>query len=403
MPTLTAAAHPPHRLDEISLGKIVQIREQLLTAQAAGARVFRFESGDPGFAPPAHVLEAVTRAGLAGQTHYVPNNGTPELRRALAAKAVAKNRIAGVRESDVFVTNGAMHALFVVFGSLLDPGDEVVIPDPMWTEVAENIRLAGGVPVGVALRPDQDFAYRPEAIERALTPRTRAIFLNSPHNPTGAVLSRATLQAILDLARARDLWIVADEAYEDVIYPPAAHTSIAALAGDDWERIVSIYSFSKSHAMAGLRIGYFLTRSPLLQERAPKLLRCTINGVNSLAQAAALAAVSGSQDHVAAMRAEYQLRRDLLLDAFRGLDGFAPFPPQGTFFLWVTLDPAVYARLGLADADALSRRLAAQGIGNTPGDAFGLACPDALRFSFSCDTAMVRAGAAALRHALAVS
>jgi aspartate aminotransferase len=390
----------PHPLDAISLGKIVQIREELLAAQAAGATVYRFESGDPSFAPPAHVLEAVRAAGIAGQTHYVPNNGTPALRRALAAKAVARNGIAGAAEADVFVTNGAMHALFVVFGALLDAGDEVILPDPMWTEVAENIRLAGGVPVGVPLRREDGFAYSPDAIERALTPRTAAIFLNTPHNPTGAVLSRETLAAILELARARNLWIVADEAYEDVVFAPATHHSIAALAGADWERIVSIYSFSKSHAMAGLRTGYFLTRSPLLRERAPKLLRCTINGVNSLAQAAALAAVEGGREHIAAMQAEYLVRRNLLLEALEGIPGLHPFVPQGTFFLWATLDPAIYARLGVADADALSRRLARQGIGSTPGDAFGASCADALRFSFSCDTEMVRQGGAALRKQL---
>ncbi|TAN24670.1 MAG: pyridoxal phosphate-dependent aminotransferase [Acidobacteria bacterium] len=397
MPVATLHSHP---LDAISLGKIVQIREQLMQAQAAGAKVFRFESGDPSFTPPAHVLEAVHQAGLAGQTHYVPNNGTPALRRALAQKVVSKNGIAGATESDIFVTNGAMHALFVVFGSLLDPGDEVILPDPMWTEVAENVRLAGGVVVGVPLRSEDGFQYRPETIARALTARTKAIFLNTPHNPTGSVLARETLQAILDLARQRNLWIVADEAYEDVVYAPATHHSIASLAGPDWERIVSIYSFSKSHAMAGLRVGYLVTRARLLHDRIPKLLRCTINGVNSLGQAAALAAVTGNQEHIPAMRAEYLQRRNLLLDALRDIPGVQPFTPEGTFFLWVSLDPSLYARLGVADADALSRRLAQQGIGSTPGDAFGHSSTDALRFSFSCSTAMVREGGAALRRAL---
>lgn len=389
-----------HPLDLVSLGKIVQIRERLLTAQAAGTRVFRFESGDPSFAPPAHVLEAVTRAGLAGQTHYVPNNGIPALRRALADKVRTKNGIVGATENDIFVTNGAMHALYATFGALLTPGDEVIIPDPMWTEVAENIRLAGGVPVGVPLRAEDDFAYRPEAIERAITPRTTAIFLNTPHNPTGAVLSGETLAAILEIARARELWIVSDEAYEDVVFAPATHHSIASLAGGAWERIVSIYSFSKSHAMSGLRTGYVVTRAPVLQDRLPKLLRCTINGVNSLAQAAALAAVTGDQSHLGAMRDEYQLRRDLMVEALRDIPGLRPFVPRGTFFLWAELDPSIYERLEVRDADELSSQLAEQGIGSSPGDAFGETCADAIRFSFSCDTAMVREGSAALRAAL---
>src|SRR5262249_19638473 len=158
---------------------------------------------------------------------------------------------------------------------------------------------------------------------------TRAIFVNSPHNPTGAVLPRETLEAIVALARERNLWIVSDEAYEDVLYEPHTHTSTAAIAGDDAARVISVFSFSKSHAMSGLRTGYVVTRSPLLKQRIQKLLRCTINGVNSLAQWAALAAVTGPQEHLAAMRAEYTVRRDLLIDALEGIPGVRAFTPRG--------------------------------------------------------------------------
>ena len=402
MPTSppAAGATTAHPLDLLSLGKIVRIRERLLAAQAEGKRVYRLESGDPSFTPAPHVIEALVAAAHAGRTGYVPNNGIPELRRALAEKVTRRNGMRGVTADDVFVTNGAMHALFATFGALLVPGDEVILPDPMWTEVAENVRLAGGVPVGVPLRAEDDFAYRPEAIEAAITPRTVAIFVNTPHNPTGAVLSRETLAAILEVARRHDLWIVSDEAYEDVIYEPAVHHSIAALAGDDAGRVVSIYSFSKSHAMAGLRTGYIVTRAPLLHDRLPKLLRCTINGVNALAQWAAVAAVTGDQRYLATMRDEYRERRDLLLAALAGIPGVRPFTPRGTFFVWAELDPSLYERLEVRDADALSTQLAADGIGSAPGDAFGRSCEHALRFSFSCATAMVRDGGAALRAAL---
>jgi aspartate aminotransferase len=390
----------PHPLDFVSLGKIVQIRERLLGAQAAGKVVFRFESGDPSFAPAAHVSEAVVAATYAGKTHYVPNNGIPELRAALADKVRVRNGLIGVTSNDVFVTNGAMHALHVTFGALLSEGDEVIIPDPMWTEVAENIRLAGGVAVGVRLSADEDFAYRAADIEAAITPRTTAIFLNTPHNPTGAVISRVELRAIYELARRNNLWIVSDEAYEDLVFEPNEHVSIGALADDDDVRVISIYSFSKSHAMSGLRTGYLVTRAPLLQDRIPKLLRCTINGVNSITQWAALAAVRGSTASTIAMRDEYRVRRDIMLSALRDIPGLRPFVPRGTFFVWAELDSSVYARLEVADADALSASLADDGIGSAPGDAFGPSYPDAIRFSFSCDTAMVRAGSIKLREAL---
>ena len=391
---------PHHRLDDISFGKIVQVREALLRAQAQGTRVYRLESGDPSFAVAPHVLDAIDAAGRAGKTHYVPNDGIPDLRRALAEKLARKNGMTGVDASQVYLTNGAMHALFVAFGALLVPGDEVIIPDPMWTEVAENIRLAGGVPVPVRVLARDDYAYAPDAVAAAITERTRAIFVNSPHNPTGAVAPRETLQALVDLARERDLWVVSDEAYEDVLYEPYTHHSPSALAGDWAPRVISVFSFSKSHAMAGLRTGYLVTRSPLLKERIQKLLRCTINGVNSLAQWGALAAVTGPQDHLETMRAEYTLRRDMMMDALRGIPGVRAFEPRGAFYLWVELSPEVYTRLGVHGADELSSRLAQNGIGSAPGDAFGESCADAIRFAFSCDTAMVREGAPLLRAAL---
>lgn len=402
MTALTAERLHPHAnpLDAISLGKIVQIREALLRAQAKGARVIRFESGDPSFAAAPHVLEAIAAAGAAGKTHYVPNDGIPELRAALAEKLRTKNGIEGVTPHDVFITNGAMHALYVVFGTLLGPGDEVIIPDPMWTEVAENIRLAGGVPVRVSVEAATEYTYDAGAIGRAVTPATRAIFVNSPHNPTGSVLSRESLEAIVTLARERGLYIVSDEAYEDILFAPHVHHSAAAVAGDWHERVISVFSFSKSHAMSGLRTGYIVTGSPLLKQRIQKLLRCTINGVNSLAQWGALAALTGPQDHLMAMRDEYLTRRDALVGALTGIDGVLPFTPCGAFYVWAELSPNVYERLGVANADALSARLAQNGIGSAPGDAFGEHCTHAIRFAFSCDTAMVREGASLLRAAL---
>ena len=395
--TLTAT---PHRLDKVSLGKIVQIREILLRTQAKGARVIRFESGDPSFSVAPHVLKAIAEAGAAGKTHYVPNDGIPELRRALAEKLRTKNGIADILPRDVFLTNGAMHALYVTFGTLLNADDEVIIPDPMWTEVAENIRLSGGVPVRVPVDAGSDYTYDPEAVARAITPATRAIFVNSPHNPTGAVSSRETLEALVAIAREHDLWIVSDEAYEDVLYEPYTHTSIASIAGDWADRVISVFSFSKSHAMSGLRVGYVVTKSAVLQERIQKLLRCTINGVNSLAQWAALAAVTGPQDHLQSMRAEYAVRRGLMMDALSQVPGVRPFNPRGAFYVWAELEPSIYERLGVNNADELSARLAANGIGSAPGDAFGEQCADAIRFAFSCDTEMVRTGAELLRSAL---
>jgi aspartate aminotransferase len=227
-----------------------------------------------------------------------------------------------------------------------------------------------------------------------------AIFLNTPQNPTGAVLSEQTLREIAEIAKRHDLWLVSDEAYEDVIYAPHKHFSIGSLIPDHGEKVISIFSFSKSYAMSGLRTGYIVTKSPLLHDRIPKLLRCTINGVNSLAQWAALAAVTGDQSQLAQMRAEYLERRDTLIAALSSVEGVRPFTPRGAFYVWAELDPAIYQRLGVADAAELSDKLAAIGIGSAPGVAFGQTCDDAIRFAYSCATPMVKEGAEAVRRAL---
>jgi aspartate aminotransferase len=215
------------------------------------------------------------------------------------------------------------------------------------------------------------------------------------------VLSEQTLREIADIAKRHDLWLVSDEAYEDVIYEPHVHHSIGSLVSPEQsEKVISIFSFSKSYAMSGLRTGYIVTKSPLLHDRIPKLLRCTINGVNSLAQWAALAAVVGDQSQLAEMRAEYLVRRDALIAALSKIDGVRPFTPRGAFYVWAELDPSLYQRLGVADAADLSDKLAAIGIGSAPGIAFGQTCDDAIRFAYSCATPMVKEGAAALTRAL---
>jgi aspartate aminotransferase len=178
------------------------------------------------------------------------------------------------------------------------------------------------------------------------------------------------------------------------------HYSIGSLADAGDARVISVFSFSKSHAMSGLRTGYIVTRDPALRDRIPKLLRCTINGVNSLAQWAALAAVTGGDRHIAEMRATYHERRDMMVRALTGIRGVRPFTPRGAFYIWVALDSSVYERLEVADASALATMLAEQGLGCAPGDAFGTTCADALRFAFSCDTSMVREGSVLLREAL---
>jgi aspartate aminotransferase len=389
-----------HILDKISFGKIVQVRDKLLQAQASGKKVYRFESGDPSFSITPHVLKAIKKAAEEGRTHYTANAGIPELRKAIVEKLETKNGYQEVNTDHVFVTNGGMNSLFALFVSLLDPEDEVIIPEPMWTEIAENIKLGRGVPVPVKLTAQNEYEYTLDQIEESITPKTKAIYICTPHNPTGAVLPKEKLLKIIDIASKNDLWIVTDEAYEDVIYSPHIHHSIAGLGSNYKEKIISSYSFSKSHAMSGLRLGYLVTYSDVLLKRLPKILRCSINGVNSVAQWGAVAALQGDQSHIEEMKKEYMKRRDIMYDALNGIAGIKPFLPKGAFYMWVDLEQGIYDNLGYKNTQEISDYLANLGIGNAPGDSFGKSCEKSLRFAFSCATSMVEEGSEKLKEAL---
>ncbi len=391
-----AAAVGANVIDRIALGGIVSVRDRLLELQASGQKVLRLESGDPSFDIPPHVREAVEKALRDGRTHYTAGAGIPALREAIFEKMTSVNRIAVSDPGHVLVTNGAMHALYIAFRAVCSPGDEVIVPDPTWTETADNVTIAGGVPVRCPLDPARGYAYEPERIRSLVTPRTRAVVVNSPHNPTGAVVDGTTLAGILEVAKDNDLVVISDEAYEHVIYDGREHVSVGALPGAA-DRTLSIFSMSKSYAMSGLRIGYLACNDDALIERMTKLLRCTINGVNSATQYGAVAALTGPQDATAAMCRVYQQRRDLLMGALDGLRYLRPFRPQGAFYAWCRVDPDWPGVDGRRDAWAMTEHLIeAAGIGSAPGDVFGPAGAGHLRFAFSCPTEQIEEAAARL-------
>jgi aspartate aminotransferase len=378
-----------HLVDQVSLGAIVQVRDRLLEQQARGRAVLRLESGDPSFDIPAHVREAMEKALRDGLTHYTLSSGITPLREAIFRKVTTENGLKVNDPDSVVVTNGAMHGLHILFRALLDPGDEVILPDPMWTEATENIRLAGGIPVPVRLHAGAGYQYDPAAIQAAISPRTRLIFVNSPHNPTGAVASRETLQAIAAIAEEHDLLLVSDEAYEHVLFDGLKHTSPGSLPPAR-DRTVSVFSMSKTYAMSGLRLGYLVLNNPHALDRVKKLVRCTINGVNSVTQYGALAALNGPQDITHAMAREYQDRRDILFAALAESAHLSAFKPQGAFFMWARIQPDWPGYAGNSDDWSMTNYLIDQAaIGSTPGSAFGAAGTRHIRFSFSCSTSQV--------------
>lgn len=389
-----------HIVDQVSLGAIVQVRDRLLDQQARGRKVLRLESGDPSFNIPVHAREAMEKALRDGLTHYTASTGIPVLRKAIFQKVTSENGLSVPDDDHVVVTNGAMHGLYILFRALLDTGDEVILPDPMWTEIAENIRLGGGKPVPVVLHEGRGYQYDPAEIEAAITPRTRAIFINTPHNPTGAVVSRQTLESIAALAEKHNLLIISDEAYEHIIFDDARHVSIGSLPAAR-DRTISVYSMSKTYAMSGLRMGYLVMTDDALLERIKKLVRCTINGVNSVTQYGAAAALNGPQDATRAMAQEYQKRRDILFSALEEAPYVQAFKPGGAFYLWARIQPDWPGYDGKSDDWSMTNYLIdAAGIGSSPGSAFGEAGAGYIRFAFSCSTDQVEEAAKLLPEVL---
>ncbi len=383
-----------NRLDQISLGKIVVIREKLLDAQRNGKKIYRFESGDPSFDIHQDIKIAIEKALKENKTHYIPNNGIPELRDALAKKLNNENGLTKISDKHISVTNGAMHALYVVYQCLVDEGDEIIFPDPMWTEAVENARLAGAITIGVELRPEDGYIYLAKNIESKITSKTKAIFINSPHNPTGAIVPKDELIKIAQLAIKHNLWLISDEAYEHVLYDGGKHISIGSLI-PDYDKMISVYSFSKSFAMSGLRLGCIACTNETFNQRTAKLLRCTVNGINSIAQWGALAALTTPPEWILEMNNQYRLRRDLLLEALAGQDILVPFIPKAAFYLWCKVKEGI-------DPNHLSEEMAKIGLGNAPGDCFGESAStlQAIRIAFSCSTQMIEQGVGPLQEFL---
>jgi aspartate aminotransferase len=382
------------------LGAIVQVRDRLLEQQARGRKVLRLESGDPSFDIPVHAREAMEKALRDGLTHYTASTGIPVLREAIFKKVTSENGLHVPSPDHVVVTNGGMHGLYIIFRALLEPGDEVILPDPMWTEIAENIRLSGGKAVPVRLRQENGYQYDPVAIEASITSRTRAIFINTPQNPIGVVARRDTLEAIAEIADRHGLFLVSDEAYEHVIFDGQKHVSLGSLAAAR-DRTISVYSLSKTYAMSGLRLGYVIAGQTLLLERLKKLVRCTINGVNSVAQYGAAAALNGPQDSTRAMAAEYQKRRDILFAALEEAPYLRAFKPEGAFYLWARIQPDWPGHDGRQDDWSMTNFLIDRaGIGSSPGSAFGAAGSGHIRFAFSSSTDQVEEAARMLPAAL---
>ena len=390
-----------HFLDGVPFSGIIRIRDMMYGVKDP----FRLDQGDVSFDAPDTVKSALMRAVADNRSHYVQTTGIPRLLELLATKLRDKNGIPVRAPGEVMVTNGGIHGLYTVFLALLEPGDEVVVPDPAWPPAAGNILAARGVPVPCPLHESMGWRYDLDELERSVTPRTKAVYVNSPSNPTGGVLTRADLERILAIAEARGLWIVSDEAYEDVIYDGAAHVSVASLPGA-YERTVSVFTLSKTYAITGLRLGYIAAKEHALLERMRKVLLYTTNNVSSIVQYGGVGALEGSQACIEEFRVELEARRDLFYAGVREAASgvFAGEPPAGAFYAFLKIDPS-WRPPGPDRSSvswAMAEHLITKGrIGCVPGADFGAAGEGHVRFCFARERAELEGALESMRRLFA--
>ena len=375
-------------LDSVPFSGIIRIRDMMYTVD----RPYRLDQGDVSFDAPDSVKQALLQGIADNRTHYVQTTGIPPLIERLVEKMRRVNGIPIDAADEVMVTSGGIHGMFAACQGLLDPGDEVLVPDPAWPPAPGNILAARAVPVPYPLH--ESAGWRPDVDEmRALvTPKTRAIYVNSPNNPTGGVLSRKDLEAIAELAHERRLWVLSDEAYEDVLFDGREHVSMASLPGM-YERTIPLYTFSKTYAMTGLRLAYMAVKDRVIRDRVRKMLFYTVSNTSSLIQYGGVGALAGSQDVVAAFRDELAARRTLFYDGIREAAGgvFTGTPPAGAFYAFLKIDPRWQSPLPDAPDSpswAMTEFLIKRGrIGCVPGVDFGAHGEGHVRFCFARDRA----------------
>jgi aspartate aminotransferase len=384
-----SAIRTAKRLDEVGFSDIVQIRNKVMELRAAGKPVHAFHGGEPFFDTPERIKEAMTHALADNLTRYAPSSGIGPLREVIADKLRRKNHLE-VSVEDVIVTAGGAHALYAAFQAVLDPGDDVLLFSPYWTPIRDMITAAEGrallVPTSSA-RQSGIFAM----LERLATPNTRAIYYNTPQNPSGVVFSREEAEQVARFARERDLIVIADEAYEDLVYD-GEHVSIASLPGMA-QRTITTYTLSKSYAMTGWRVGYAVAREPFMTALR-KLVLYSTNGVSTPTQWAAVEALRTPQAELDVRRDEYRRRRDLLVAGLNEL-GLTCAPPEGAFYAFASV-----AKICKDSRKAASLLLEKAHVATIPGMVFGAQGEGYVRFGYAVPEAAIEDGLEALRRFL---
>ena len=379
----------PNRMKRITFTGIRRVSEKATRMEAEGKNVVHFEIGQPDFVSPEYVRKAACDSLMNGNTRYTSNYGTPALRKAIADKLERENDLHYDPNSEIMVTVGGEEAMTVAIMALTDIGDEVILPDPGYSPYDSVVNLAEAVPVYVPLSEERNFTFDLDALEAAITPKTKLLLLNTPGNPTGTMMDRDSLLRLSEICIKHDLVVISDEAYERVLYDGNKHISIASLPGMR-DRTVTIQSFSKSYSMCGFRIGYVAASKELIGI----LVRChqkVVLCATSFAQDAALAALTQPDDEIQAMIREFDRRRNFIYNSLVEL-GIPCNKPQAAFYVFPNV-----SCLGMDGTEFANRFLDEYAVACVPGSDFGPNSKNNIRISYATSMEQCQEGMARLR------
>ncbi|WP_131787671.1 pyridoxal phosphate-dependent aminotransferase [Protofrankia symbiont of Coriaria ruscifolia] len=381
---MTVMTRISHRVGSIAPSATLAVDATAKALRAAGRDVIGFGAGEPDFPTPDHVVAAAEKACSDPKMHrYTPAAGLPELREAVADKTRRDSGL-DVPASAVIITNGGKQAVYQAFATLLDPGDEVLLPAPYWTTYPESIRLAGGVPVDVVTTPQQGYRVTVEQLEAARTPRTKVLLFCSPSNPTGAVHTPEEVRAIGRWAAEAGLWVIADEIYEHLVYGDARFASLPVEVPEIADRCIVVNGVAKTYAMTGWRVGWLIGPADVVKA-ATNLQSHATSNVSNVAQAAALAAVTGPLDAVVQMRYAFDRRRLTMHRMLSNTPGVVCPLPDGAFYCYASvagvLGHTLRGKTPATSAELATLILEEAGVAIVPGEAFGT--PGYARLSYA--------------------
>jgi len=373
------------RIQVLSPSLTMAITSLARDLKAQGRDVLSFSAGEPDFDTPRIVKDAAIAAINSGFSKYTAVAGTPEVLKAIAGKLKRENNL-DYKLSDIVVNVGAKHSLFNIFQAIIDEGDEVIIPAPYWVTYPEIVKYSGGIPVFINTDETSSFKITPSQLEKAITPKTKVLLINTPSNPTGSVYSKEELTALADILKGTDILVVSDEMYEKILFDGKLFTSVASISDDMFKRTITVNGLSKSVSMTGWRFGYFACPIKEITKAIIDFQGQSTSNINSITQKAAIPALNGlADDDIETMRMAFERRRNLAHGLINQIQGLSVLRPEGAFYLYVNTK--------MVENDSMKfcqKLLEEKGVAVVPGCGFG--SEGYFRFSFATDDATIKDG-----------